>query len=279
MVEVNAAYIRNQIAKLAYQDPRGDGFEQVFPDIPVGPDVNQDCCSTDGGNSPLEMPCAGMFIYIWTSLVPDCLRQQKKDDPAVFLEFDSLEAFQVVFAESQKFFIKNLPWKPEDLSLSPEDLVSYNDANSDFPTTIPPYLNFGDCEVDIWKVIPYSDKDFKWPRTPDGVPYGPELPGDRENRKTKLREIMECFRRFYEAVAEHNAEQNGSLNWDLNNPCCSIQNFKKMMIIMRLFSCLSLITTGNIPSAVGGESLLSGKLREKMLKCINCIEKKCFSVA
>jgi len=249
MVEINAAYIRNQIAKLAFQDPRGDGFEQVFPGIPVGPGVNQDCCGVEGGNNPMEMPCAGMFIYIWTTLVPDCLRPWQPY------------------------------WHPSDLTLSPEDLNRYNDANSDFPTMIPPYLKFGDCELDIWKIIPYSDKDFNWPRTTDGVPIGPSLPGNRANRKIKLDEIIECFRRFYAAVAEHNAEQNGSSNWNTNNPCCSVQNFKKMMMIMRLFSCLSFITTGNIPSAVGGDPLLSDKLRLKMLKCINCIDKKCFSTA
>ncbi len=280
MAEVNASYIKRQIAKLAYQDPRGDGFERVFPEIPIGPGVNQDCCATDGGTNPMNQPCAGMFLYIWTTLVPACLREQKiVDDPAPFLENDSIQALQSLLAERQNYLIKNPPWKPKDLSLSPEDFDRLNDANGDFPVTIPPYLYFGGCEIPIWKVIPYSDTDFTWPRNENGDPIGPSLPGNRANRKIKLEEILECFRRFYTEILNLLTNQNGSLNWDVNNPCCSIENFNKMMIMMRLFACLSTITEGNVPSGAGGTRILSDKLRQKMIQCINCIDNKCFSVA
>jgi|688.fasta_scaffold30664_2 hypothetical protein len=276
MAEINASYIKRQIAKLAYQDPRGDGFERVFPDIPVDPGVNQDCCATDGGTNPMDMPCAGMFVYIWTTLVPACLREQKiVDDPAPFLQNDSVQAFQFLLAEMQNYLIKNPSWRPEDLSLSPEDFDRYNDANDDFPVTIPPHLYLGDwdCEIDIWKIIPYSDTNFDWPRDETGEPIGPNLPGDRANRKIKLQEILQCFRRFYASVLAQQGEH--TLNWDLNNPCCSIANLNKMMTIMRLFACLSTITEGNIPHAAGGTRIISDKLRQKMIKCINCIDKKC----
>ena len=237
---------------MAYQDPRGDGFERVFPEIPIGPGVNQDCCATDGGTNPMNQPCAGMFLYIWTTLVPGCLRRQNEDWK---------------------------PWIPKDLSLSPEDLDRLNDASGDFPTTIPPYLYFGDCEIPIWKVIPYSDTDFTWPRNENGDPIGPSLPGNRANRKIKLEEILECFRRFYTEILNLLTNQIGPLSWDVNNPCCSIENLNKMMIIMRLFACLSTITEGNVPSGAGGTRILSDKLRQKMIQCINCIDNKCFSVA
>jgi hypothetical protein len=159
--------------------------------------------------------------------------------------------------------------------LSPEDFDRYNDANDDFPVTIPPHLYLGDwdCEIDIWKIIPYSDTNFDWPRDETGEPIGPNLPGDRANRKIKLQEILQCFRRFYASVLAQQGEH--TLNWDLNNPCCSIANLNKMMTIMRLFACLSTITEGNIPHAAGGTRIISDKLRQKMIKCINCIDKKC----
>lgn len=294
MVEINAAYIRNQIAKLAFQNPGGDdGVVQVFPG-PVGPDVIEDCCETPPPEDVLlrheDRTCLGMFISIWETLIPYCIVPWHpwQGDPA-------LEEFWRERGYWRERGQKPPPLSDKDLRLTPADEREYNDPNSDFPLTVPVELDFAGCGIPI-------DSFIRCMRHPTMVPEGSHpcgpilLHGTRAQRRAKLQEIMECFHQFYQAAADE-FENGGLLTWRGRprqyplsrhnsiwpadrNPCCSVPNIRYMMMMLRLISCLSTIRQGpdfgGFPYNPNWDfPLFSDQLRQRMIQCITCIDKKC----